>query len=191
MPLADRVLAIDAALDDAGVPHAFGGALALAYHTAEPRGTRDIDVNVFVDTHRAEGVFRAMPDGVEWGELEVRRVERDAQVRLLWDETPVDLFFSNHPFHDRASERVRRVPFPGGEIPILGPDELAVFKAFFNRTKDWADLEAMIEVHSIDGPSVLGWLVDLLGPDDDRIPRLRDLLHAPRPEPPRFDPRTR
>ncbi len=43
--MAERVAAIDDAL--AGVPHAFGGALALAYY-AEPRATIDIDVNVFV-----------------------------------------------------------------------------------------------------------------------------------------------
>jgi hypothetical protein len=46
--LAQRLLAVHAALDDAGLPHAFGGAIALAYCTLEPRGTRDIDVNVFI-----------------------------------------------------------------------------------------------------------------------------------------------
>ncbi len=45
LTLAKRVLAIDHALSS--IPHAFGGALALAYY-AEPRATIDIDLNVFV-----------------------------------------------------------------------------------------------------------------------------------------------
>jgi hypothetical protein len=43
--LPEKILAIERALTD--VPHAFGGALALAYH-AEPRATIDIDLNVFL-----------------------------------------------------------------------------------------------------------------------------------------------
>ena len=49
MNLVERILAVADALDDGNVPWAFGGAFALAFATAEPRGTRDIDVNVFVD----------------------------------------------------------------------------------------------------------------------------------------------
>src|SRR4029079_9320585 len=45
MNLAERIVALDEALAD--VPHAFGGALALAYY-AEPRATVDIDLNLFV-----------------------------------------------------------------------------------------------------------------------------------------------
>jgi hypothetical protein len=36
------------------------------------------------------------------------------------------------------------VPFAGTRIPVLGPVEIAVFKVMFDRTRDWADLEAMI-----------------------------------------------
>ncbi|MDQ1395101.1 MAG: hypothetical protein QOG64_360, partial [Acidimicrobiaceae bacterium] len=42
--LAERLLVVHAGLDGARIPHAFGGAIALAYCTEEPRGTRDIDV---------------------------------------------------------------------------------------------------------------------------------------------------
>lgn len=41
--LAQRVLALEHALS--GIPHAFGGALALAYY-AEPRATIDIDLKI-------------------------------------------------------------------------------------------------------------------------------------------------
>ena len=51
-----------------------------------------------------------------------------------------------------------------------------MFKAFFDRTKDWADIEAMVEAETADLHSALGWLVDLLGADDPRILRLGRLL---------------
>ena len=44
--LVGKVLALHRAFEAAGVIHAFGGALALAYWTADPRATADIDVNV-------------------------------------------------------------------------------------------------------------------------------------------------
>jgi hypothetical protein len=64
-----------------------------------------------------------------------------------------------------------------------------VFKAFFDRTKDWADIEAMIEVESLDAHVVLGWLVDLLGARDHRVTRLRGLIEkGPESRDPRFAP---
>ena len=63
LALPDKVVALGRALDD--VPHAFGGALALAYY-AEPRATQDIDVNVFVAESQAADVLSVLaPLGVE------------------------------------------------------------------------------------------------------------------------------
>ena len=81
MTLVDRVLAVCAALDDHAVPWALGGALALAYATEEPRGTRDIDVNVFVAATEAAVVFAALPEGVVHTAADVRAAHRDEQVR--------------------------------------------------------------------------------------------------------------
>jgi|SRR3954468_3100122 len=46
-PLADKVSSVGVALSEARIPHAFGGALAVAYY-GEPRATGDIDVNIFI-----------------------------------------------------------------------------------------------------------------------------------------------
>ncbi len=70
--LGQRLLEIHDALSDAGLPHAFGGAIALAYCTQEPRGTRDLDVNVFIDPARAGEVFAALPDAVTVTDAERR-----------------------------------------------------------------------------------------------------------------------
>jgi hypothetical protein len=50
-----------------------------------------------------------------------------------------------------------------------------VFKAFFDRTKDWADLEEMQLAGTLDIEAVAGVLVHYLGPDDPRVARLLSL----------------
>ncbi len=57
--LGERLIGVDTALREAAIPHAFGGAIALAYCTEEPRGTRDLDVNIFMEPGRADEVFDA------------------------------------------------------------------------------------------------------------------------------------
>ncbi len=174
--LADRVVAIAVALDRAGIAHAFGGALAYAYAVAEPRGTRDIDVNVFVLPAEARRVFEALPDGVAFTDDDVKSVERDEQVRLFWDETPVDLFFIAHDFHASVQRTTRRVPLLDHEIDVLDATHLTVCKVMFDRTKDWADIEEMCAAGTVDIEVATRWLTEILGPDDDRIQRLRGLV---------------
>ena len=137
LTLAQRIEAIDGAL--AGIPHAFGGALALAYY-AEPRATIDIDVNVFVPTTSFDEVAEPLVRlGAAADDPSVEaRVRRDGQVRVLWDATPIDLFFSYDAFHDAAGRARRFVPFAGTTIPILSADHLMVCKVIFDRPKDWS-----------------------------------------------------
>jgi len=184
--LFDKVIAIEEALDRAEVPHAFGGAIALGFHIVEPRATADIDVNVFVPAVRARALFDVLPGEIAWDDADLLAVETDGQVRLFWDDTPVDLFFATHTFHRHSGERVEEVSFDGVTIPVLGATELTVFKAFFDRTKDWGDIEAMIDAGTVDIHAALGWLVDLLGGDDHRVDRLRRLLDR---KPPATEPR--
>lgn len=174
--LPDRLVAIDRALAEAGFEHAFGGAIALAYWTLDPRGTSDIDVNVFVPAARCEGALAALPGEIAWSESDVAAIKRDGQVRLWWGEIPVDLFFDYVELHAAAARNRRTVPFEGVEIPILGPVELATFKAMFDRTRDWADIEAMLEAETLDVEAVRANLTALVGPDDARAARLADAV---------------
>jgi hypothetical protein len=176
--LVDRLLAVHHALAVARLPHAFGGAIALAYCTEEPRGTRDIDLNVFVDSQEASRVLAALPNGVAVGPNDVEQAVADGQVRVWWDETPVDVFLDVHDFHREAAAGVRTVPFAGEEIPVLGCTALVVFKAFFDRTKDWADIEAIIEAGTLDVVPALGWLLVLLGPEHPATARLAALVRS-------------
>jgi hypothetical protein len=173
--LIDKIIEVHRSLDRAAVPHAFGGALALAWCTQRARGTIDIDVNVFVGPELAAEVVDALPAGVVSTESDLQLLHRDGQVRLWWDGTPVDVFLSTTPFHDQAAARARTERFAETDVPFLSCSDLAVFKAFFNRTKDWADLEEMAGAGSLDVERTLGVLVRYLGGDDERIERLRAL----------------
>jgi hypothetical protein len=173
--LARRLIAIDEALSHAGLPHAFGGAIALAYCTEEPRGTRDLDVNVFADADRAEEVLAALPEGVVSTAADVAALRRDGQARLWWQDTPVDLFLNVHSFHQEVAVAVRRVAFAGRTIPVLGCTQLAVFKALIGRTKDWADVEAMVEHGSLDSAEAAASLARIVGADHPACRRIEAL----------------
>ncbi len=174
--LPDKVVAIHEALADAKIPHALGGALALAYY-AEPRATIDIDLNVFAPTGRwREVVDELEAIGVDSSCLDPVDLERDGQCRLWWGDNAVDLFFAYAPIHEAMSKATRRVPFAGITVPILGPEHLVVCKAMFDRRKDWLDIEQMLlGTDGLDVADAEGWLTQMVGEDDPRLQRLREL----------------
>jgi hypothetical protein len=163
------------ALSRKRIEHAFGGALALAYWTEEPRGTRDIDLNLFVPADAPDEALSALPKGVARPPETTEVVKREGQIRLWWDDTPIDLFFDYVPIHREAARNRRVVPFEGERIPVLGPVELALFKAMFDRTRDWADIEAMIAAGTIEPADLHEAIESLVGSDDSRHSRLDEV----------------
>lgn len=172
MTLVECIVALAQALDRAKVDWAIGGAIALAYATDEPRATRDVDVNVFVESSEVDRVFASLPDGVRHTAADRRAVLKDDQVRLWWDDTPVDLFFSSSEFHREVSARCRVVPFANAAIRILSPEDLAVFKAMFDRPKDWVDIDEMFASGTLDRGLAAGRLASIIGSADLRVGRL-------------------
>jgi hypothetical protein len=175
-PLPDKVIAIHEALHTARIPHAVGGALALAYY-AEPRATIDIDLNVFVPSERWQEVIDALvPIGVDAGDLDSTALRRDGQCRLWWGDNPVDLFFAYDAIHDAMRKGARRVPFAGTTLPILAPEHLAVCKIMFDRPKDWLDIEQMlVATDDLDLAEIEDWLKRMVGAEDSRLRRLEGL----------------
>jgi hypothetical protein len=173
--LADKVVLLHMALGDARIPHAFGGALALAYY-AEPRATVDIDINVFVGPEQYRTVLDLLePLGVTRAPAPAR-IERDGHGRLWWGRNPVDLFFAYDEVHDAMRDRAHVVPFGDDTIPILAPEHLIVAKVVFDRAKDWIDLEQMIiATPALDIGEITRWLDHLAGTDDPRYARFTEL----------------
>ncbi len=180
MSLPDRILAVHRSLASHDMPHAFGGALALAWCTQRARGTIDIDVNVFVTADRTDAVIAALPDEVAVAGGDRAALLTAGQVRVWWGTTPIDVFLDTTEFHTAVGTRIRWEPFGGTDVPFLACRDLAVFKAFSDRTKDWADLEEMHAAGMLDIEAVSGVLVNYLGTDDERIERLRSLSRLPR-----------
>jgi len=172
----ERLTAIHRALVDADVPHAFGGALALAYY-AEPRATVDIDLNIFLPESRGPEVLDLLRSlGVNVDQA-AEHLRAEGQCRTLWGRTPVDLFFSNLPFHEAMQRAARRVPGLDGEVDILAPEHLLTCKALFNRPKDWLDIKQMLLfVPNLRTGEVMHWMRELAGDDDQRTQRVRAMI---------------
>ena len=179
--LDEKIVLIDQALDAASISHAFGGALALAYY-AEPRATIDVDVNVFVAPSRAGATLDALTAlGASVDRpAALAAAKRDGQIRVMWDRTPIDLFFAYDPFHTACRKRLRRVPFGEATIPILAPEHLVVCKVAFDRRKDWLDIEqiAFAMAETLDRAEILEWAQKIVGPLDRRINRVERLLQS-------------
>lgn len=176
--LPEKIVAIHEQLSRTGTPHAFGGALALAYY-AEPRATIDIDMNLFVSPSSYSEIEHQLAKiGVGDG-TDPEIVERDGQCRLQWGHTPIDLFFAYDAFHEAMRRAVRSEPFGQTRIPILAPEHLLVCKAIFNRPKDWLDIEQMLVcVEDLDIEEIRGWLDRIVGADDPRRERFDRLVEA-------------
>ena len=182
--LPEKVVAIDTALSDAAIRHAFGGALALAYY-AQPRATIDVDVNVFAAPERHGRVAAALgPLGVD-AKTDEAALARDGQCRIWWGRTPLDLFYAYDELHDEMARQARRMPFGDDEIPVLAPEHLLVCKAVFDRPKDWIDIEQMlIAVDHLGVSQVEADLTRLLGAGDQRAARFVELASDLRGESP-------
>ncbi len=183
-----RTLAVYRALSDAGIECAIGGALALNYHIDDPRATRDIDVNVALPRHDAVRALRALPADVPWTGGHRASIERDGQVRIPWPvdgavAMPLDLFFAESAYHAVVARRAIEVPLRDRTIKVLSATDLTIFKALFDRSKDWPDIEAMLGAHdsSVDVDEAIRWVARIVGDQDPRTAKLR-VLHRPRSE---------
>ncbi len=176
--LPEKIVAIHEQLTRSKTPHAFGGALALAYY-AEPRATIDVDLNLFVAPSSYPDIERDLARiGVDDG-VDLQAVERDGQCRLRWGNTPIDLFFAYDALHDAMRRASRSEPFGETRIPVLAPEHLLVCKAIFNRPKDWLDIEQMLVcVGELDLAEVRTWLDRIVGADDPRRERFDQAAEA-------------
>jgi len=175
----EKVLRLDEGLAQRGVPHAFGGAIALNYHR-DPRSTLDIDINIFLDPADQARVLELLDDlyGLPDPARITRQIADDGQARAMWAGTPVDLFFAYTEFHGSMARRIVREPFGDSHIPVLSIEDLLVCKVLFNRPKDWLDIDAVIKTRRemLDREYVRRWVRAFLDDDDDRLVKLQRSL---------------
>ena len=87
----------------------------------------------------------------------------------------MDIFLNTTELHAPMAKRCRWESFMGKSIPFLSCIDLAIFKVFFNRTKDWADLEEMQAAGTLNISAVTAVIIEHLGIDDERIEKLTNL----------------
>ena len=178
----ERAVDVHRRLDRGGIPHAIGGALALAYHVSQARATNDIDLNVSADPETPQRVFELLPSDLLWSDEDIEAVRREGQVRLLWPvfdggpAIPLDLFFPQHELHEAVDARAELVPMLDASVPILSATDLLVFKALFDRRKDWADIEELLRFGKPDLDEATRWLVKIVGAKDKRLATLAEVV---------------
>jgi len=179
--MSEKVVRLHRALARTDIPHAIGGAIAVDYYRV-PRATIDIDLNIFLpsaDGERAINVLAAEFEIADRVSLLAEITDRD-QGKTDWGETRIDLFFLASKFNESMASRVREVPYADATIPILSAEDIVVIKAVFDRTQDWADIEAVCSLGAaeLDVGYMKHWLEEILGQDDPRIARLVGLVEA-------------
>ena len=175
-----RLIAVHGSLTEAGLDHAVGGALALATYVYPPRGTAGIDLNLTADPSDPARVLAALPRQVQIHPGAAEALRSDRQVRLWWRsadlDTPIDLFLPASPmYHRLVVERAQPAVFLGTEIKVLTATDLMVFKMLFDRRKDWADVESLIRANAGDPAEAADWVAQIVGPNDPRLGKLREI----------------
>ena len=156
-----------------GIDHAFGGALALMHYVGEPRMTRDIDVNVFVDESKASEVLDCLSHLADISEDHLHELVENGFVRIMAGVFPIDVFLSVHDFHFEMRAKVEIHSVGSQQFPFISATHLAVLKALFDRPKDWVDILEMMKSKSVDVHKAIGWLSTFTSGRDERTARMR------------------
>jgi hypothetical protein len=169
------------ALEDANLPYAIGGALALAV-AGVPRGTADVDVNVFVAAPQVPETIRTLKSlGVEIDDAAaVARAEGEGMFVGRWDGMRIDVFLPSIPFSREAElTRIRVTDATGWSGWFLAAEAVVVFKLLFFRGKDLVDIERLVAVRpELDRAYVRRWIAEMMGEDDERVRKWDEMVRA-------------
>jgi predicted nucleotidyltransferase len=167
--LPDLAARLSEALDAARIPHAVSGAVALGAH-GFVRATADIDVLVVVPSIRLPEVFSIVRglgfQGDDADLIEAIRQRFVAEMRA--GPATVELLVPVLPYHRSLVDRAVRLPVGGRSVPFVSAEDLVVLKMLWRRTKDVADVQALLAAkgRSLDRDYVKRTLRSIL-PDDD------------------------
>lgn len=141
-------------LEHRGIPYAIGGAIAYGYFGAA-RGTKDVDVNLFLAPDDARPALDALTEvGVDIDvERAVQRGRERGDAIGYYGLTRVDVFFNSIELHEAAAQRTRTVTLLGQPIRVLSPEDT-------------------------DRAEIRRWIVDGVGVGDPRVQRWDALCEA-------------
>jgi hypothetical protein len=144
------------------------------------RATQDIDILIVVPDIRLPEVFAVVRRrGFHGEDAELLRALREHQVAELRSGTvAVQILRPALPYHHTVLRRAVELPVAGQSVPFVTREDLIVLKLLWHRTKDVADVQALLV--AADSALDVDYLRDAFGqllPDDDpRHQELDDLL---------------
>lgn len=174
-----RAMSIAGAFEQANVPYAIGGAIALGIWGV-PRGTVDVDVNAFVELDELPPVIAILRSlGIE---IDPERAKTEAADRGMfigqWEGMRIDVFTPSIEFSREALRTRARRKAGGFEAWYLSAEAVAVFKLLFFRSKDIADLERLVAVADVDAVYVRRWMVEMMGDEDPRVAKWDSIVRT-------------
>ena len=174
-------LELAAALEKAGLPYALGGALAYGVW-AVPRGTVDVDINIYVDDAQLDRVFTVLEsEGYQLDRVvSLTDAGRRGMFVAMLGRLRLDVFLPSIPFSWESHETRVQVRIDEQHYWFLSAEALCVFKLLFFRGKDLVDLERLIAVRGgkLDVVYVRAHIVELMGEDDERVAKWDELVTA-------------
>jgi hypothetical protein len=171
--------AIALALEVAGCDYALGGAIALGFW-AEPRGTLDVDVTVFLPAKQPIKCVRLLQTiGCNFKADEaIQSLAEHGYCQVTFDDLRIDVFLPTIPFYEQARNRRKEVLLGNQAVLVWDAETLCVFKMMFFRRKDLADVEQILRVggDQLDRAWVLDQLTAIYGERDPRISQWQELV---------------
>lgn len=179
LPVADIAAQLAQKLESVGCEYAIGGAVALACW-AEPRGTVDLDVSLYLPIDRVgDTVVILQQIGAMFSEPTVRQSLEEhgfCSVRFLGRR--LDVFLPIAAIYEAARPRRKDMLIANWWVKVWDAETLCVFKMMFFRRKDLADVESILRTQGkqLDTAWVEKHLVEMYGARDPRVSEWREIV---------------
>lgn len=133
-------------LDEAKIPYAITGALAVGYYGV-PRTTYDVDVIVSVNKSQNKKLMdQARKSGFNFHELEVLKLAEIGNVVMMWapEGYKIDFWLAKTNRDKAAITRRRKATVFDRSVWMISPEDLIVSKLLTGRPRDLGDIVGIL-----------------------------------------------
>ena len=171
--------ALSADLARDGIAHAISGSIAMAAH-GYVRGTLDLDVLVVTTALRLPHVFEIVRrHGFSGADRDLILALQERRVAALRrGPLAVEILVPVIPYHEQLIGRAVRLPIDGHQVPFVSLEDLVVLKMVWARTKDLADIDALVALDRarLDTAYIRRTLASIVPDGDERLVHIGRLL---------------
>jgi hypothetical protein len=123
----------------------FGGIANTIY--GSPRQTFDIDIKILLESEKEVNAFtdRLGSFAKIIPEKPLHFLKETCVLPVIVNDIRVDFVIANLPYEKEAVKRSQLIETFGISVYVCQPEDLIIQKAVSTRSKDWLDIEALIE----------------------------------------------